>query len=64
MQSAEQFAEELTYDEERNVRIKSTCKRCGESCVANVRDSSLWNWEETHRCGDLPKNVIQFPART
>jgi hypothetical protein len=48
------FAHELAYDEGGNVRIKSTCTQCGESPLVNIRDSSLWNWEENHQC-DQPQ---------
>lgn len=63
MTKGEDYTQELAYDDERNVRIKSTCKRCGESRLTNIRDCSLWEWEENHVCGHVPQNLIQFPAR-
>jgi len=57
------FAHELAHDENRNVRIKSTCTHCGESRLVNIRNSSLWKWEESHRC-DQPQNLLQFPKRS
>lgn len=63
MAKGEGYTQELACDEEGTVRIKATCNRCGEPRLVNVADGSLWKWERNHQCGDLPENLINFPAK-
>jgi hypothetical protein len=44
------FENTLARDDEGNVLIESTCKRCNDSRVVSVRDGSLNRWESTHTC--------------
>lgn len=46
------FIETWDRDAEGTVRIKSTCKRCGEFQLVNIRDGSLAEWESNHVCRD------------
>lgn len=46
--TASAFENTLARDDEGNVLIESTCKRCKDSRVVSVRDGSLNRWESTH----------------
>jgi YVTN family beta-propeller protein len=54
MSDDDRFTHELAHDEESNVRLKSTCKRCGASRIVNIREGSLDKWQCDHACPDLP----------
>jgi hypothetical protein len=44
------FDNDLAFDQEDRVLIKSTCKQCGVSMLVNVRDGSLDKWVSRHEC--------------
>ena len=55
-----EFEHKPEKDSEGFMRIRSTCKRCGASKLVNVADGTMRNWEENHRCPDLPKKLPKF----
>jgi hypothetical protein len=54
------FDNDLAYDEEGRVVIKSTCRKCASFRLVCVRDGSLAKWESQHSCSPLPKIPPKF----
>lgn len=56
------FDQAFARDDDGNVRIKSTCRRCGAFRLLNAGDGSLLKWERQHLCPDLPKEAAQVSS--
>ena len=52
------FDNDLAYDQEGHVIIKSTCRKCGASELVCVRDGSLAKWQSQHECSPTPEIPI------
>jgi Fe-S cluster biogenesis protein NfuA len=43
----------ISADGETIIRLRSTCKSCGQSTIASKHDGTLDQWENQHQCKKL-----------
>jgi hypothetical protein len=52
----------VARDEERTIRILSTCKVCGASKIVSIRDGSLRRWELQHTCAGHREHAVRVAS--